>query len=181
MIFKSDIVNAGQRWLNRLLTRNDESGAATAPGAERESVSSGARLWTTPAFFLHISFQANTLVKALNRTVVAAIDIGKSGFSALYDAAGSKFFTQGDNPDSKAFTGKTRLTAGKWSADACHVTLSPIGHLAGGIVENHSVLPENRHQFVEHVLEGRSSGRYDAEAFGEVRRLFKRDGVHPPG
>jgi hypothetical protein len=174
---KSEIIDLGQRWLHRLVDRAEEVvGSAGQAGS-----AAGRKQWPAPAFFLRISIQAQALFSALNRSTVAVIDSGKSKLSALYDGSGMSFSAGDDRGNSKAWAGENSPVAGKWRSKAFNVTLSDVGHLAGGIVENYSGMPEDSHPFVRQVVRGRSVGRYDERVFGEVRKLFKRDGVQPLG
>ncbi|MBF0381237.1 MAG: hypothetical protein HQL69_09475, partial [Magnetococcales bacterium] len=78
---------------------------------------------------------------------------------------------------SKAYTGEKKLVNGRWSRDAFHLSLSNVGHLAGGIAKNYSVAPEMRQPFVDQVIRKRATGQYDAGVFSQVRTLLKQNAV----
>jgi hypothetical protein len=176
MISMSEMVDIGQRWMHRLVDRVED---AAGPGSTLRSIYAvGRKQWPAPAFFIHLSSQAKALFTALNSSASVAISSGRKKISTIYDGIGQHWTIGDDRANSKAWGGKRRLTDGKWSTEAFHLSLSNVGHLAGGIVNNYSASPENRHPFVKQVVKGRSSGRYDDGVFSDVRQLLKRDDPH---
>ena len=175
MVSMPEMIEFGQKWWHRLTDRVEE-----LPGAKpdrQDKFESLPKRWPAPAFFIRFSKQAKTLFKAMNHSTLAIVDSGKQKITALYNSSAQRWLVGVESTNSKAFYGEKTMVAGRWSRDALHVSLSNVGHLAGGIFANHSIVPENRRQFVEKVVAGRSSGRYDAGVFQDVRELFKRDAI----
>ncbi|MBF0357399.1 MAG: hypothetical protein HQL70_02255 [Magnetococcales bacterium] len=172
MISISNTPDVGQGFFHRLTDRVDEltrSGAAF-----KSALASGFKKWSTTAFALAISVHAQSLLTVFQEATEAVFDAGHQHISSIYNRSGESLPLDIDRSNSKAWSGNREIVNGRWSRDAFYVSLSNVGHLAGGIAENHSITPEDRQPFVEHVVKGRVSGQYDAKVFSDVRALLRK-------
>ncbi|MBF0193864.1 MAG: hypothetical protein HQL71_04865 [Magnetococcales bacterium] len=173
MISVPKIFGFAQRFYHRLTDRVEE--LAKLESSFQAKLAANIKKWPAPASVLVISQKAKTLFAGLNKATTSLLDSGQEKISAFYNRSGKSFFIDNSHNNSKAWAGEKKLVNGRWSRDAFHLSLSNVGHLAGGIANNYSVTPEVRQPFVEHVVKKRATGQYDAGVFSQARILLKQN------
>ena len=173
MISVPKIVGFGQRFWHRLTDRVEE--LARHEANFQETLVANLKKWPAPASVLFISQKAKALFAILNQTTTSILDSSQEKISAFYDSSGKSFLVDNNHKNSKAWAGEKKLVNGRWSKDAFHLSLSNVGHLAGGIAKNYSVAPEMQQPFVEQVVKRRTTGQYDAGVFSAARTLLKQN------
>ncbi|MBF0447180.1 MAG: hypothetical protein HQL67_03165 [Magnetococcales bacterium] len=166
----ADIGTMGQRWFVRMVERLGVAVGLPVDGLDPSEAQ-------TPVL-VRLSLRSKLLFFTLNRSARQTLILGREKFQKLYSSSGQFRLVGQDFSNSKAWSGgKGSGGTNKWSREAYHVSLSSVGRLAGGIVENYSVLSENRQPFIKQVVQGRADGQYDQAVFEEVRALFERDKI----
>ncbi|MBF0453476.1 MAG: hypothetical protein HQL72_01510 [Magnetococcales bacterium] len=170
MISLPAIKNMGQEWLARWDNRKGAGGSALPPQADLPW-----SRWSSPVVLKQLSQQARKLFATLHGLLQEKAASGKRGAADLYNRLARTRSVGQEAIQSRGWQGERKKSHGRWEEKAYHLTLSNIGQLAGGIVQNHTMVPEDRRPFVAEVVQGRALGRYDEGTFKEVRKLFKRD------
>jgi hypothetical protein len=173
MISVPKIIGFGHRLWHRLTYRVEE--LARLETSFQAKLAANLKKWPAPATVLVVSQKAKALFASLNQATTSLFDSSQERISALYDGSGKSIVVDNNHKNSKAWAGEKKLVNGRWSRDAFHLSLSNVGHLAGGIAKNYSVTPEMRQPFVEQVVKRRGTGQYNSGVFSQVRTLLKQN------
>jgi hypothetical protein len=173
MISVPKIIGFGLRLWHRLTDRVEE--LTGSDSSFHSKLAANLKKWPAPASVLVISQKAKALFTSLNQATTSLLDSSQEKITALYNSSGESFHIDNSHNSSKAWSGEKKLVNGRWSRDAFHLSLSNVGHLAGGIAKNYSATPELRQPFVEQVVKRRVTGQYNAGVFSQVRTLLKQN------